>query len=201
MPPRTVCHHIDKFQSLTGFPGHSDPDMGHGHLPKSVFQSLTGFPGHSDAFLLMACHIAVSIPNGLPRPFRRWLRGGVRLLSHLVSIPNGLPRPFRRQQAKADCAISVLFQSLTGFPGHSDPCSPPISPAWLCVSIPNGLPRPFRRSHHQARTFYKNVFQSLTGFPGHSDRALRERAQAAAGVSIPNGLPRPFRRHPCPLGA
>ena len=79
-----------------------------------------------------------------------------------VSIPNGLPRPFRHTMQHL-MMTAGMFQSLTGFPGHSDL-------RWMNgyghVSIPNGLPRPFRQA----------------GMISVVDQ-----------VSIPNGLPRPFR--------
>ena len=37
-----------------------------------------------------------------------------------------------------------MFQSLTGFPGHSDVMSENERDSHFEVSIPNGLPRPFR---------------------------------------------------------
>ncbi len=69
----------------------------------------------------------VSIPNGLPRPFRQALEhildGG-----WIVSIPNGLPRPFRLECDAQEFPTANKFQSLTGFPGHSDPGSRPCGP-------------------------------------------------------------------------
>jgi len=38
----------------------------------------------------------------------------------LVSIPNGLPRPFRQYNDENVWRVVYLFQSRTGFPGHSD---------------------------------------------------------------------------------
>jgi len=37
-----------------------------------------------------------------------------------VSIPNGLPRPFRPGNTIRELYDGVKFQSRTGFPGHSD---------------------------------------------------------------------------------
>jgi len=62
------------------------------------FQSQTGFPGHLDLFLVRLEEqedSSVSIPDGLPRPFRRF----TKLIGY-----TGLGR----------------FQSQTGFPGHLD---------------------------------------------------------------------------------
>ena len=61
------------------------------------FQSRTGFTGHSDEtdnFALVRRRRIVSIPNGLHRPFRPALKFRRRSLFS-VSIPNGLHRPFR----------------------------------------------------------------------------------------------------------
>ncbi len=112
-----------KFQSLTGFPGHSDIVSAVAAVPQQqlLFQSLTGFPGHSDAKVNepILIFIGVSIPNGLPRPFRHRHEPCPTLYCN-VSIPNGLPRPFRRIGSLKHPTTPKQFQSLTGFPGHSD---------------------------------------------------------------------------------
>src|SRR6266566_4152098 len=136
------------FQSRTGFPGHSDTGEEYfltsteqGFNPERASQAIPTriYPGidvctlysfnperASQAIPTWVCLFAnkcivdVSIPNGLPRPFRR-RKTCLRRVCRAVSIPNGLPRPFRPRSS---------FRGL-GFYG--------------LVSIPNGLPRPFRR--------------------------------------------------------
>src|SRR6266566_9471126 len=135
------------FQSRTGFPGHSDTGEEYfltsteqGFNPERASQAIPTriYPGidvctlysfnperASQAIPTWVCLFAnkcivdVSIPNGLPRPFRRrktCLRRGCRT----VSIPNGLPRPFRLIFIVSCRGFLSLFQSRTGFPGHSD---------------------------------------------------------------------------------
>ncbi len=143
------------FQSRTGFPGHSDtictirtyfrcrcfnperasqaiPTVSFDGIPCRIiwFQSRTGSPGRfatRNRSLLMAHAMLVSIPNRLPRPFRRTppsdgyhlcfgsfnperasqavsprpAQAGSKMHGH-VSIPNGHPRPFHR------CATPTL---------------------------------------------------------------------------------------------
>src|SRR6266568_4663956 len=160
------------------------------------FQSRTGFPGHSDIFYCIAVgpggssfnperasqaiptlllnqnarwHSDVSIPNGLPRPFRLGWSIQCCALALCVSIPNGLPRPFRRQ------IFLVQPHCPSGFnPERASQAIPTAqrklrTRAWVSVSIPNGLPRPFRRRSQGASTSKSAMFQSRTGFPGHSD--------------------------------
>src|SRR6266566_3865539 len=62
-----------------------------------------------------------------------------------------------------------MFQTRTGFPGHSD------------------LSKSIGTSPHEK-------FQTRTGFPGHSDADETKKLLNFLGVSNPNGLPRPFRR-------
>src|SRR6266852_1931165 len=86
----------------------------------------------------------VSIPNGLPRPFRQEPWYAALPMGKHVSIPNGLPRPFRPPGNTETVTVAALFQSRTGFPGHSDWEASFLEPLSDAVSIPNGLPRPFR---------------------------------------------------------
>src|SRR5947208_1735829 len=88
----------------------------------------------------------ISNPNGIPRPFphRHW--NGYDYGTINVSNPNGLPRPFRQEVLNDKTTNQVMFQTRTGFPGHSDEkCGLPCNYVEGCVSNPNGLPRPFRR--------------------------------------------------------
>ena len=87
-----------------------------------LFPSRTAFPGHSDA-----------------------TRQGRAHSGNEVSIPNGLPRPFRLGFWWSPTIKRCLFPSRTGFPGHSDISGRACHGPGTAVSIPNGLPRPFRR--------------------------------------------------------
>src|SRR6266568_3043310 len=86
-----------RFQSRTGFPGHSDgpeettdPSVGKRFNPERASQAIpTQKPRRVDQQIS-----DVSIPNGLPRPFRH-PTVKMEMLLPRVSIPNGLPRPSR----------------------------------------------------------------------------------------------------------
>src|SRR6266571_3735169 len=86
-----------------------------------------------------------------------------------VSNPNGLPRPFRLGYSSLYYLERCLFQTRTGFPGHSDGalagkqgnCTTGFKPERASQAIPttcNLMPR--------SRELW---FQTRTGFPGHSD--------------------------------
>ena len=210
------------FQSRTGFTGHSDIKEVAQALDYYMFQSRTGFTGHSDLFdkFDTALLDAVSIPNGLHRPFRRltiarWQKGSVT-----VSIPNGLHRPFRRGHCDKPIGHINTFQSRTGFTGHSDRKSRVQSPPAASFQSRTGF-----TGHSDSPRVYVPIagsqFQSRTGFTGHSDISAAEgrrfnrhcfnpeRASQAIPtvittmldhastyhVSIPNGLHRPFRHN------
>src|SRR5260370_20206865 len=95
----------------TGLPGHSDEahKTVHGMILQKL-QSRTGFPGHSDLDEMQELWTVykVSIPNGLPRPFRhKW---AIRCRPfRKVSIPNGLPRPFRHSTLAFGIGVTYSF--------------------------------------------------------------------------------------------
>ncbi len=65
---------LHEFQSPTGFPGHlASTGQPAAAAKPETFQSPTGFPGHlaggAAVILRKLPARAVSIPNGLPRPF------------------------------------------------------------------------------------------------------------------------------------
>ncbi len=117
----------------------------------------------------MSRSYTVSIPNGLPRPFRLSRCMGRYTMIVLVSIPNGLPRPFR---------LGFLKQWLL---------------MAIAVSIPNGLPRPFRHSKRSIRGQVDDGFNPERASQAIPTSRDRRSALALKAVSIPNGLPRPFR--------
>ncbi len=89
-----------------------------------MFQSQTGFPGH-----LALC--------GRPGPVRQCA----------VSIPDGLPRPFSHSDQAITGVEGRLFQSQTGFPGHLAHIAAQVfGKGQRVVSIPDGLPRPFSQA-------------------------------------------------------
>src|SRR5438105_388528 len=94
-----------------------------------MFQSLTGSPSHLDTVTFPQ---AVSGDN--------------------VSIPNGLPKPFKLALTASAGSLILPFQSLTGSPSHLDDDQHADPEAILEVSIPNGLPKPFRPSQAEEPT-------------------------------------------------
>ncbi len=83
----------------------------------------------------------------------------------------------------------MRFQSLTGFPGHSDNSLTGLTIYTATVSIPNGLPRPFRRQSASNGCGSIRKFQSLTGFPGHSDFTGEKNAQNPLMFQSLTGFP------------
>src|SRR6266568_5171763 len=153
----------------------------------------TGFPGHSDQ---------AAVDH--------------KLYLRFVSIPNGLPRPFRLGTVVTNPNAAFWFQSRTGFPGHSDifyciavgPGGSSFNPERASQAIPTShcashkkqtsrrfIPERASQAIPTGNLGFSDVsigsFQSRTGFPGHSDLAGTRCSGRREVVSIPNGLPRP----------
>src|SRR5260221_7689305 len=77
-----------------------------------LFQSPMGFPGHlaANAFSTPDNNSAVSIPDGLPRPFSQILEE-LFWQFFVVSIPDGLPRPISRMNFLQYVLPLTWFQS------------------------------------------------------------------------------------------
>ena len=88
-------------------------------LGLGLFQSRTGFPGRfaQPSFLLYAHLFRFQSRTGFPGRFAS-ISAKRKALRVLVSIPNGLPRPFRRAKLRIGQVSITTFQSRTGFPGR-----------------------------------------------------------------------------------
>ncbi len=141
--PRTFIH-IHGFNperaSQAILPGRCGTD----HAYHGGFQSRTGFTGHLAS--PRSCSVAEA---------------------QAVSIPDGLPRPFSRRFQWLNPNTPYEFQSRTGSPGHLAQAEILLKEYIRTVSIPNGLHRPF--SHDALQTVFQQelMFQSRTGSTGH----------------------------------
>src|SRR6266568_2329468 len=107
------------FQSRTGSPGHLAHEVFLLSFEISRFQSRTGSPGHLAVEELdrWAKQWAVSIPNGLPRPFSRTVPiVGEGTLGEFQSR-TGSPGHLALVQFER-VGLTTRFQSRTGSPGH-----------------------------------------------------------------------------------